>query len=306
MLLSRRARELSLSVVLFAVPVVLLYGNVDEPTGTNLVDRGVLRVTGFLQRLVRFGMDGAGDLYQRYVALWDQEATNEALRRENFELRENNRILQTWSKRGRQMEESLGFVLAPPLATHPADVVGQRVSPFFQVARVRVRAPVRPRTGQAVGVPAGLVGVVRRVSGPYADVLLVGDPQVRVKVIVSRTSSRGELRGAGGAGLMSGRIEYLSPRDEVRPGDRLLTSGMEGRYPRDLPVGRIVRVGARLHSRYQVVEVEAFSGESLPAVVHLLGTRRRGHKSSPAPRARPRAAGVELPRTPSARGQGGR
>lgn len=298
MLLSRRARELTLSVLLFAVPVVLLYGNVEEPTGTNLVDRSVLRITGVIQRVVRGGTMGAGDLYQRYVALWDQETQNQALRQENFELRENNRILQTWADRGRAVEEELGFALTPPLQTHPADVVGQRISPFFQVVRVRVRPGMRPHPGQAVGVPAGLVGVVRRVSGPYADVLLVGDPQIRVKVIVQRTASRGELRGAGAPGLLSGRIEYLSARDEVRPGDRLLTSGMEGRYPRDLPVGRILRVGARVHSRYQEVEVEAAVGDDLPGVLHLLSTRPGRLRPAPPLGAAP---GVRAPAPDAAR-----
>ncbi|MDY0000128.1 MAG: rod shape-determining protein MreC [Polyangia bacterium] len=291
MLLSRRARELSLSVVLFAVPVVLLYGNVGEPAETNPVDRGVLRVTGLLQRLVWGGMQGIGSIYSRYVAIWDQDSENEALRRQNYELRENNRILRTWAERGGVLEEALGFVPAPPLRTYPADVVGQRVSPFFQVVRVRARPGYRPRVGQAVGVPAGLLGVVRRVSGPYADVLLVGDPQVRVKITVGRTASRGELRGAGSPGMLTGRIEYLSPRDEVQPGDQLLTSGMDGRYPRDLPVGRVVRVGAKLHGRYQVVEVEASSGEGLPAVVHLLGMAPRLDRAGPGPSSQGRRPG---------------
>jgi rod shape-determining protein MreC len=270
MLLSRRARELTLSVLLFAVPVVLLYGNIGHPSRLNLADRAMLRISGQLQRLVHGTLGGVGDLWEHYVALWDLEQRNARLRARNFELRENNKILRKWSKRGRELEAQLGFAVTPPLRTHPADVVGRAVSPFYRVVRARVRPGLHPRPGQPVAVPAGLVGHVRRVSGRFVDVLRVGDVQSRVKVMIKRTASRGELRGTGRPGLLRGRVEYLSRRDTVRVGDRLVTSGMAGRYPRDLPVGRVVAVHERIKMRYQVVEVAAAVGARIPPTVHLI------------------------------------
>ncbi len=270
MLLSRRARELTLSVLLFAVPVVLLYGNLDQPSQLNSVDRLMLRLSGQLQRLVHGALGGAGSVWEHYVALWDLEARNARLRARNFELRENNEILRSWSKQGRQEEARLGFAVTPPLRTHPADVVGRGISPFYQVIRARVRPGLQPRSGQPVAVPAGLVGHVRRVSGRFMDVLLVGDVQSRIKIMVKRTASRGALRGSGRPGHLEGRVEYLSRRDTVRVGDRLVTSGMAGRYPRDLPVGRVVAVHERVKMRYQVVEVAAAMGARVPRAVHLI------------------------------------
>lgn len=281
MLLSRRARELTLSVVLFALPVVLLYDGIGKPSRVNLVDRVVLRVSGAMQRAVHAGFGSVGNLYHRHVALWDQEKRNAALRQENFELRENNRILRSWAAKGLELEVSLGFAPSAPLRTHPADVVGQRLSPFFHVVRVRARPGQVPRPGQAVGIPSGLVGRVQRVSGQYADVLLLSDPQSRVKVLVQRTASRAELNGTGTPGLLSGRVEYISARDEVFPGDRLVTSGMAGRFPRDLPVGSVLRVGRRYQGRYQEVEVLVAAGDDIPTLIHLLRTSEQPPFASP-------------------------
>ena len=38
------------------------------------------------------------------------------------------------------------------------------------------------------------------------------------------------------------RIEYLEGRTNIRPGDAVVTSGLDGRFPRGLPVGTVQRV----------------------------------------------------------------
>jgi len=274
MLLSRRARELSLSVLLFAVPVVLLYGNLNRPSQLNPLDRTVLRVASGMQRVIVGAVSSVEDVWDHYIWLKSLDERNEGLRRRNIELRENNEILKEWAKQGRRLERELGFTVTPPLRTFAARVVARGVSPYFQVLKIRVQdEKVRLRVGQAVAIPAGLVGRVRRVYGRYADVLLIDDVQSRVKVMVRRTGSRGELRGLGHGGRLRGRIEYLSLRDAVRKGDLLITSGMAGRYPRDLLVGRITNVRTRVRGRYQVVDVAAAVAVPRRQTVYLVTTR---------------------------------
>lgn len=274
MLLSRRARELSLSVLLFAVPVVLLYGNVGRPSQLNAVDRLVLRISSGLQRTMVAGVGVVVDFWDHYVWLRGLDRKNETLRHRNLELRENNEILKAWAAQGRASERELGFTVTPPLRTYAADVVARGVSPFYQVLKIRLRDDeVQLRPGQAVAVPGGVVGRVLRVYGSYADVLLIDDVQSRVEVVVRRTGSRGALRGQGNGGRLRGRVEYLSLRDEVRVGDVLVTSGMGGRYPRDLIVGRITGVPKRVKGRYQVVNVQAVVSAARQKTVYLATTR---------------------------------
>lgn len=274
MILSRRAREFTLSVLILAVPVVLLYGNVDHPGQLSWADRLILRGNGQVQRAVHKSLGFAGALWSQYVALWGQETRNEALRRRTFTLQENNEILRHWAGQGRSREAALGFRVTPSLSTRPAEVVGWSISPYYHVVRARLSGTGRPpRPHAPVGIPAGLVGSVQRSAGRWMDVLLLSDVQSRVKVAVRRTASRGELRGTGTPGRMRGRIEYLSPRDAVRPGDLLRTSGMGGRFPKDLPVGRVVSVGRRVKSRYQEIEVALSAGSNVPQRVYLIQAR---------------------------------
>lgn len=295
MILSRRAREFTLSVLILAVPVVLLYGNVDHPGQLNGVDRIILRGNGQVQRAVHKSLGFAGKLWSQYVALWGLETRNEALRKRYFALQENNEILRHWAGQGRSREAALGFRMTPTLHTRPAEVVGWSISPYYQMVRARLSGSGKPPRAHApVGVPAGLVGSVQRSAGRWVDVLLLSDVQSRIKVAVRRTASRGALRGTGTPGRMRGRIEYLSPRDAVRPGDLLRTSGMGGRFPKDLPVGRVVSVGRRVKSRYQEIEVALTAGPEVPQRVYLIQARA----TPPTPPAPPR----ETPAPPPASG----
>jgi rod shape-determining protein MreC len=108
----------------------------------------------------------------------------------------------------------------------------------------------------AVLASAGIVGRVQRVFPPYCDVLLAADPKSSIDVLVARTSGRGVLKGKAGSDRYRTRIEYLERKDEAEVGDLVVTSGLGGAFPRDLPVGKIVRVEKRGFGLYQEAEVE--------------------------------------------------
>ena len=108
----------------------------------------------------------------------------------------------------------------------------------------------------AVVAPAGVVGRVQRVFGRYCDVLLAADPKSSIDVVVARTGGRGVLKGIAGGDRYRTRIEYLERKDEAAEGDLVVTCGLGGFFPRDLPVGRIVKVDRRGFGLYQEAEVQ--------------------------------------------------
>jgi rod shape-determining protein MreC len=94
---------------------------------------------------------------------------------------------------------------------------------------------------QPVLSPAGVVGRVVMVAGPYAKVQLVTDRAASVGGMLLRTRRQGLVRGSGQAsgGL---NLEYMLLQADVRPGDRVVTAGIDGIYPRGIPVGTVVSV----------------------------------------------------------------
>jgi rod shape-determining protein MreC len=108
----------------------------------------------------------------------------------------------------------------------------------------------------AVVTPIGLLGRVVSVTARTAKVLLLTDPNSGVDVLVQRTRARGIVSGS----LESGTIlKYVKRTEDIQEGDRLITSGVDGVFPKGLWVGTVVKVRKQSLGLFQHVEV-------LPAV----------------------------------------
>lgn len=107
------------------------------------------------------------------------------------------------------------------------------------------------RVNQPVLSSSGLVGRVVTVAGPYAKVQLITDRAASVGAMILRTRRQGVVRG-GGTGEKGGlALDYVPRQADVRVGDRVLTAGIDGVYPRGIPIGTVVKVenaGQLFHS----------------------------------------------------------
>jgi len=113
------------------------------------------------------------------------------------------------------------------------------------------------RGGLPVVDASGLVGQVSRVYPTSSDVTLVSSPQQLTPVFVERTGQRGLAAGSG-----QGRLElrYMPSQTDIRPGDRLLTSGIDRVYPPGIPVAQVTRVSRSQSSPYLRVECTPLAG----------------------------------------------
>lgn len=113
------------------------------------------------------------------------------------------------------------------------------------------------RGGLPVVDASGLVGQVSRVYPTSSEVTLVSSPQQLTPVFVERTGQRGLAAGSG-----QGRLElrYMPSQTDIRPGDRLLTSGIDRVYPPGIPVAQVTRVSRSQSSPYLRVECTPLAG----------------------------------------------
>jgi rod shape-determining protein MreC len=98
--------------------------------------------------------------------------------------------------------------------------------------------------GIAVGAPVidavGVIGQVTRVQPLLAEVTLITDKDHAIPVQVVRNGLRGVAYGSGDGTTME--LRHMAANAEVEKGDLLATSGLDGVYPRGLPVARVVRI----------------------------------------------------------------
>jgi rod shape-determining protein MreC len=256
-MLSRRAREIVVVASLLALPLLFLRANLKSPSELNFLDRFLVRVSAPLQSACGAVARSVGGAFGRYVHLVGVESERARLAEDNARLAAELAEAKHAAQRTTQLEHLLGLKTRNKVPSVAARVVGAESSPFFRVVRLKLDvgdADVKP--GMPVVAAEGVVGRIQRVAGSFADVLLAVDPKCAIDIVVPRTGARGILHGMASDNQYRGRIEYLLKKDEVAVGDDVVTSGIGGPFPKDLPIGKIILVGKHEVGLYQEAEVE--------------------------------------------------
>jgi rod shape-determining protein MreC len=257
--LRRRIVDWTLTGLLLLIPALVLRASLSrgEPSG---LDAAVLRITAPLQTAVSWIAEGIGGLWASYVALVDVESENRELREDNEKLRKE---LATMTRRAYDVAalEELALVKKKTAADMiGARVIGAPLSPQFRVLRLRIdRGEREVQPNMAVISGTGPVGVIDKVFGDYADVVLVSDTRSKIDVIVKRTGRRGFLVGLGRDDSYACAITSLElasqPDQRAQVGDEVVTSGVGSIFPPGLVIGKISKLDGD-DGMFQKVEVE--------------------------------------------------
>jgi rod shape-determining protein MreC len=160
---------------------------------------------------------------------------------ENRKLKSEVADLRAWKDRAIALDNTnrryvavLGLKTDPPIPMVTARVVTDSRGPFANTRLANVGAETGIKVGNPVMSDRGLVGRIVGVAHGVSRILLLTDVASRTPVLVDRTDARAILLGDGGS---NPRLAYLRGQDAVHEGDRILTSGDGGVFPRGLPVG---------------------------------------------------------------------
>ena len=121
-----------------------------------------------------------------------------------------------------------------------AQVLYASRDPFTQKVFIDKGSSAGIQAGAGVIDQEGVVGQVTRVFPYMAEVTLITDRDQAVPVQVERSGARSVLFGNGTG--RSPELRFTSPSADLRVGDRLLTSGLDGTYPPGLAVAQIIDV----------------------------------------------------------------
>lgn len=124
-----------------------------------------------------------------------------------------------------------------PVSATAAEVLFSARDPFSLKVIVDKGGNAGIESGLAVVDAQGVIGQVTRVFPMNAEVTLLTDKNQAIPVVIERSGLRAVMFGTGG-GLME--LRYLAANADVRPGDRILTSGLDGIFVPGLPVATVV------------------------------------------------------------------
>ncbi len=248
------------SAILLLVALLLQLGlvsaQVPDPSAAeaSALEGAFLRVTGPLSRMVSGSLERTTDLRTRVRTMASLREENERLRGEVEELRQERARLQSLETQFDLLQDAVTYEPEVPGSFAVADVVLVDHHSFRRnlVAYLPEGLGREYGTGSPVVTDDGLVGRVYSRAGDYVRVQLITDRASSVGVMVSRTRRQGIARGLDGSALS---LDYIPLQASLEAGDRVLTAGIDGIYPRGLTVGTVLEVdaGGQLFHRVRVV-----------------------------------------------------
>jgi rod shape-determining protein MreC len=168
-----------------------------------------------------------------------------------FAVSENRRLkrelaeLQPWRDQAialknvnARYEAMLGIRPEPPVEMRTARSISDTRGPFSNARLLDVGAAKGVKVGNPVINEHGLVGRVVGTSDNVSRMLLLTDVASRTPVLVDRTDARALLTGDGSG---NPRLEFVRGVGSVQAGDRILSSGDGGGFPRGVPIGVAAR-----------------------------------------------------------------
>ena len=141
--------------------------------------------------------------------------------------------------------------------------------PFSQKVFVNKGGDGGVKPGDAVVDDLGVVGQVTRVFPAMAEVTLVTDRDHAVPVKVERSGVRSVMFGNG-----TGRapeLRFTAPTADLRVGDRLVTSGIDGTYPVGLAVAEVVSVDRETGQMFARIACRPLAGFDRSRYMLVLG-----------------------------------
>ncbi|MDR2946132.1 MAG: rod shape-determining protein MreC [Candidatus Adiutrix sp.] len=219
----------------------------------SALSAAALEVVGPVERFLVASAGAVEDFWLGYFYLVDLRRENEALRER---LRQQGQQLTEHGEL-RAANERLTSLLSlrqayPQVVMKAAHVLAWDPGPWFRSIVISVGSDDGVAVDQAVVHGQGAVGRVIEVTPNYARVLLATDFNSSIDAFVQRTRAVGIV---GGQGARPMYMKYVRQDEDVRPGDLVVTSGLDGAFPRGLALGTVTRVNRQSADIFVAVEV---------------------------------------------------
>lgn len=216
--------------------VGLISAQVNTASGLPILQVVTFGSFSELQRGTMSLIDGIRGMWTGYVALQQVQQENDALRSELQTLQVRLQQERAEAQRTDNLRQLLELRERANLDTVAAEVIAGAASPDFRTVTIDKGSLEQLATDMAVISPAGVVGRVILPSRRAAKVQLLIDRNAAAGALIERTRVQGVVVGIGDGML---HLQYVPGTADVKTGDLVVTSGIDGIYPKGFVIGTI-------------------------------------------------------------------
>ncbi len=255
---TKRYQLLFYILVIFLVATVFFSLKTRQQRFFTLLERGVLTAAYPFQKGIDLVLDRGNAIIDNYVNLMHVKEENRILKNRIANLERKLIGYEEEKRQVHQLQQLLNFKenhqLLPQVTF--ANVIGQDNGSFSRLLFIDRGSRDRIERYAPVFTPTGIAGRVIGLSPFSAKVMLITDRHSACDVMIQRTRERGILQGEN---RKLCRLNYLLQSSQVQAGDVVITSGMDGVFPKGMPVGTVVAVRRQANSLSQAVLVQPFA-----------------------------------------------
>lgn len=234
-----RQRTAMLFIAVVLGHIILISAQVNSSAGVPLLEVITFGAFAEVQRGAAGLTGGIRDAWSGYGNLRHVRAENEELRRKLGELQVQFQQERARVERARQLENLLGFKQQLRVETIAAGVIGASASLDFRGITIDRGTSQAVTANMAVIGPAGLVGRVVTPTAHASKVQLLIDRNAAAGALVERSRAQGIVVGSGVDVL---RMDFVPATADVKAGDTVVTSGVDGIYPKGFVIGTVQQV----------------------------------------------------------------
>jgi rod shape-determining protein MreC len=265
----QRAGYLFLAVLLGHI--ILISAQVNTKGGVPALEAAVFGVFAEVQRGTSSVVSVISDIWSGYIGLRQVRADNEVLRKRLAETEVALQQQRALADRSHLLENLLELRDRTTLKTTGAEIIAAGATPDFRTVTIDKGTREGLAADMAVIAPAGVVGRVVVPSASAAKVQLLVDRNAAAGAVIERRESRaqGVVVGTGDSLL---RMEYVSEIADIVVGDVVVTSGIDGIYPKGFVIGRVETVEKTGTAFKTILVKPAVDFSSLEEVLVVLST----------------------------------
>jgi rod shape-determining protein MreC len=266
-ILDLRQRSGFLFLVVTVGQILLISAQVNTKSGVPVIEKVTFGIFSEVQRGLSGGFSGIHNIWTGYVGLRHVKVENDALKRDLAVAQVAVQEQRALADRARGLERLLDLREHTSLKTLAAEIIGAAATPDFRTLTIDRGTRDGVRSDMSVIAPAGVVGRLVVPSVRSAKVQLLIDRNAAAGAIVERTRAQGVVVGVGDDRL---RLEYVSEVSDVVVGDVVVTSGIDGIYPKGFIIGRVESVERTGGSYKQITVKPAVDFSSLEEVLVVM------------------------------------
>ena len=259
------------AIVLIVVNITILY-----ISGGRYRSFGFGRVAIFfvapMQEAVADSIRFARGIWGHYFYLVSVAKENDNLKKKLSRIVDKNSQHNEVELSNQRLRNLLNFKETTTSQILAAEVISVDPSSWFKAVIIDKGSIDGVERGLPVVIRQGIAGQVVNVSSRYSKVMLIIDRNSSVDALVQRTRARGIIKGEATGECL---FKYVLRKNDVRVGDKIVASGLDGVFPKGLPVGDVKEVVRRNSGVFQEVRVVPYIDfEKLEEVLVILNPKK--------------------------------